>query len=278
MTIDEKALEAAAKAVFECHCFNPDKHPWVEGGNSFKQQDARRLAIAALESALPPAGEVGELVKRLITDLRTDENERAKDEMPGTVFQVYEDERHRAADALTALSARLAEAERLVQQRESELAAAFRDDDKMKLLEKYRRDLDTTTARLERAEAALIRARTILGNMAQENQDAVLKRWPIHHEPLRADARALLPEIDAALSPAPAGGEDGWRQRLDDALLDAESAVRQVLVDLAHNWRQIQPSGRNPFFIAETKATGAFVNVRQKYSAPASPAKGARDE
>jgi hypothetical protein len=60
--IDEKASEAAAKAVFECHCFNPDKHPWIKGGNSFKQQDARRLAAAAIEAgraALPPTGDVG---------------------------------------------------------------------------------------------------------------------------------------------------------------------------------------------------------------------------
>lgn len=57
-----------------------------------------------------------------------------------------------------------------------------------------------------RLRALLERARTILGNMALENDPRIafkFQRWPISHEPLRADARALLPEIDAALaSPA----------------------------------------------------------------------------
>ena len=45
----------------------------------------------------------------------------------------------------------------------------------------------------------LIRARTILGNMALENEGAIFFRWPISHEPLGADAKNLLPVIDAAL-------------------------------------------------------------------------------
>ena len=54
-------------------------------------------------------------------------------------------------------------------------------------------------AEKERLRAALGRARTVLGNMALENEGAIFNRWPIHHEPLRADARNLLPVIDAAL-------------------------------------------------------------------------------
>lgn len=46
--------------------------------------------------------------------------------------------------------------------------------------------------------AALTRAQTILENMAMENVNP-WRRWPIHHEPLRADAKALLPVIRAAL-------------------------------------------------------------------------------
>lgn len=53
--------------------------------------------------------------------------------------------------------------------------------------------------RVAKLESALERARTILANMALENEGAIFRRWPIHHEPLRADARALLPEIDAVL-------------------------------------------------------------------------------
>jgi len=45
----------------------------------------------------------------------------------------------------------------------------------------------------------LERCRTVLGNMAMENEGAVFNRWPIHHEPLRNDARNLLPVIDAVL-------------------------------------------------------------------------------
>lgn len=49
--------------------------------------------------------------------------------------------------------------------------------------------------------AVLVRAQTILENMAMERTPAALwgNRWPIHHEPLRADAKALLPVIRAAL-------------------------------------------------------------------------------
>ena len=51
----------------------------------------------------------------------------------------------------------------------------------------------------DRMRSALSRARTVLGNMAEENEGAIFRRWPINHEPLRADAKNLLPVIDAAL-------------------------------------------------------------------------------
>lgn len=51
---------------------------------------------------------------------------------------------------------------------------------------------------------ALERCRTVLGNMAEERTGfwASLfgRRWPISHEPLRADAKNLLPIIDEVLS------------------------------------------------------------------------------
>ena len=61
------------------------------------------------------------------------------------------------------------------------------------------RELVKTLAALETTKAALRRCRTVLGNMALENEGAIINRWPISHEPLRADARGLLPVIDAAL-------------------------------------------------------------------------------
>lgn len=55
----------------------------------------------------------------------------------------------------------------------------------------------------------LERCRTILGNMAEENKPIIklgylfiyiFSRWAIHHGPLRADAKALLPIINEALN------------------------------------------------------------------------------
>ena len=56
--------------------------------------------------------------------------------------------------------------------------------------------------RADKAEAerrlALImldHCRTILSNLARENEGAIFDRWPIKAEPLRADAKRLLPEL-----------------------------------------------------------------------------------
>ena len=51
--------------------------------------------------------------------------------------------------------------------------------------------------------AVLTRCRTVLGNMAEEREGAIFNRWAINHEPLRADARGLLPIIDAVLEDKP---------------------------------------------------------------------------
>ena len=58
--------------------------------------------------------------------------------------------------------------------------------------------IEELEARIEALQATLERCRTVLGNMALEG-DGLLRRWAIHHEPLRSDARNLLPVIDAAL-------------------------------------------------------------------------------
>lgn len=71
--------------------------------------------------------------------------------------------------------------------------------------------LTDTIEECEQVKSVLERARTILGNMAQENEGAIFNRWPISHEPLRTDARGLLPEIDRVLGTAyqqQAGGGD----------------------------------------------------------------------
>jgi hypothetical protein len=57
---------------------------------------------------------------------------------------------------------------------------------------------------IQRLHALLERCQTILGNMALETEGrgplSLAPRWPINHEPLRHDARNLLPEIKAALA------------------------------------------------------------------------------
>jgi hypothetical protein len=53
--------------------------------------------------------------------------------------------------------------------------------------------------RNERLRNVLGRCRTVLGNMARENEGAWFRRWPINHEPLRSDAKHLLPVVDAAM-------------------------------------------------------------------------------
>ncbi len=47
--------------------------------------------------------------------------------------------------------------------------------------------------------AALTRCETVLANMALENEGAIFNRWPISHEPLRGDARNVLPIARAAI-------------------------------------------------------------------------------
>lgn len=49
----------------------------------------------------------------------------------------------------------------------------------------------------------LKRCRTVLGNMAEEREgfwnEFFGRRWPTNHEPLRADAKNLVPIIDEIL-------------------------------------------------------------------------------
>jgi hypothetical protein len=87
----------------------------------------------------------------------------------------------------------------------------------------------------EPIEAALLRARTILANMALENEGAIFNRWPINHEPLRNDARNLLPVIDAAIAevgePNPAyaeGYNDGANLSIAATIDRCVEAIKDV--------------------------------------------------
>jgi hypothetical protein len=61
----------------------------------------------------------------------------------------------------------------------------------------------TGDSRIDDLIAVLRRCRTVLGNMAEEREglsNALLgRRWSINHEPLRADAKHLVPLIDDLL-------------------------------------------------------------------------------
>lgn len=63
-------------------------------------------------------------------------------------------------------------------------------------------DLEALATARREALPMLERCRTILDNMAKENKPEIAfrwQRWPINHEPLRADAKNLLPELEAAI-------------------------------------------------------------------------------
>jgi len=62
-----------------------------------------------------------------------------------------------------------------------------------------KREIAALTADRNRLLGLLGRCRTILANMALEREGAIFRRWPISHEPLRADAKNVLPLIDAAI-------------------------------------------------------------------------------
>lgn len=59
----------------------------------------------------------------------------------------------------------------------------------------------------EQMRGVLERCRTVLGNMAEERPGFWAsffgRRWPVNHEPLRGDARNLLPLIAEVLGPLP---------------------------------------------------------------------------
>lgn len=61
----------------------------------------------------------------------------------------------------------------------------------------WRARATTAEASLREAVEVIERARNVLNNMAQEHEGAIFNRWPIHHEPLRADAKNVVPVIDA---------------------------------------------------------------------------------
>jgi hypothetical protein len=67
-------------------------------------------------------------------------------------------------------------------------------------MERHRAELAAAQRVKDEALGQLSCCETILSNMAQENEGAIFNRWPISHEPLRADAKNRLPSVRAFLS------------------------------------------------------------------------------
>lgn len=66
-----------------------------------------------------------------------------------------------------------------------------------------REQIEFLINRNETLRNTLGRCRTVLNNMALEHKTgwrSIFARWPIHHEPLRNDARNLLPIIDIVMA------------------------------------------------------------------------------
>jgi hypothetical protein len=84
----------------------------------------------------------------------------------------------------------------------SDTSMSAHDHGNCELCDQIERELAEVKAENAALKALLIRCRTVLGNMALENEGAIFNRWPISHEPLRADARNLIPLLDAAIDAA----------------------------------------------------------------------------
>ena len=85
----------------------------------------------------------------------------------------------------------------------AERDAAYTDiQEQREYINRLERLLNIAATKRDRLHSVLERARCILNNMAWENAGAIFNRWPISHEPLRNDARNLLPEADATLRDA----------------------------------------------------------------------------
>jgi hypothetical protein len=230
--IDEKALETALDVLFD----NGDEDTW---------RDRLRKVLTAYLSALPPpAGEVGELVAKLRQTSFFMRNAKNADDDAELLDE--------AADALTALSARVAEAERT-------------NNEFFLRLEEKQAMLNEATARAERAEAALREIKS-QAEQPQISYEKIGPTWTSRktgeeyeststHLDFAAEIVALC---DAALSPALAGGEDGWvlvPREPTQAMADAAQAVPSWFHGMPAHWSNIWD---------------AMIS--------ASPAKGARDE
>lgn len=76
--------------------------------------------------------------------------------------------------------------------------------------------MDALTDENEVLVRLLERCRTVLGNMAAENEPVIafgFQRWKINHEPLRADAKNLVAIIDAEATVGKASLQEGSAER-----------------------------------------------------------------
>ena len=93
-------------------------------------------------------------------------------------------------------------------------------------------------------DAVLDSVLVLLRNLSAENESPLFNRWPINHEPLRADARRLLPELEKLIATRQAQNEqvdaDAQEPSAAGAAYTVE-AVRDVLVSWGRD--AVFPSG-----------------------------------
>ena len=205
-------------------------------------EQAARDSIAAYIAALPPpAGEVGEIAEAL----------RKKAFCGPTMEAVHlRTIEWRAADALQSLSARLAEAER---ERDEARNAAVESSG---IAGEACIKAQAATARAERAESAL--------------REIEMLRYG--DETFLTDANKAHNIARAALYPAPAGGDDGWRD-----IASAPKDGTRILVS-----RKYDAYDHDLIGIDHWRDGGWFSRLQMQPThwrpLPASLAKGARDE
>ncbi|UGB26399.1 hypothetical protein LPC10_01925 [Methylorubrum sp. B1-46] len=101
------------------------------------------------------------------------------------------------------------------------------------------REIERLQNENENLRHALDRTRNVLNNMAMEHETgwrSIFARWPIHHEPLRSDARGLLPVVDAALAQRASRDEEAEELFQSERISAALATYDFVLGDIETNY------------------------------------------
>ena len=255
--LDEKALDAAIEQLFD----NSEEDTWRCRG---------RKMITAYLAALPPTGDVGEIVEKL--------KGHADFESAGSWRRVW---LIKAADALTASAARIAELEREQDESYSKGLSAGATQ-----FAKLHDRIDEANARAERLEAALREIKDLEGEINTSNYD--------HDDACELNRQFCYAVniADAALSPAPATDiqlPKGWLAReLDGVAADVAQmspGIREsleVVAASARDWTEDFALDNGNYFSRCVKCKSRFLGHKRravcKACASPIPSEGGDDE